>query len=282
VVAVGLVQLAPVPGEGADNLARACAAAEAAFGDGADLVVLPELAIPGYVTDAGLARRLAEPRDGPTARAFQRLARAHRGTVAVGIAERGDGDRPYNSVIVVDGSGLVSAYRKLHLFDLEKHAYAPGDTGLPVVALRWGTVGVCICYDLRFVEVLRLLSLRGAQLVVAPAAWVSGFDRVSHDEHGMSPQARSVQLQANLDQVGVAAVSQAGTCGRLAFLGGSVLADGYGSLLAGPLSVTGPQTRVAELDLAAVDGAQRRSDLITPRLDRRDDVYALAYRGAQW
>jgi predicted amidohydrolase len=282
VVAVGLVQLAPVPGKPADNLARAYAAAAAAFGEGADLVVLPELAIPGYVTDPHRARRLAEPAAGPTAQAFQQLARAYRGTVAVGIAERAGDGRPYNSVIVVDGSGLVSVYRKLHLFDQEKHAYAPGDAGLPVLPLRWGTMGVCICYDVRFVEVLRLLSLRGAQLVVAPAAWVSGFDSVSHDEHGMSPQAQSVLLQANLDQVAVAAVSQAGTGPGLTFLGGSVLADGYGSLLAGPLSVTGPETRIAELDLAGVERAQRRSELITPRLDRRDDVYALAYGGSRW
>jgi N-carbamoylputrescine amidase len=82
--------------------------------------------------------------------------------------------------------------------------------------------------------------------------------------------------------VAVAAVSQAGAGSGLTFLGGSVLADGYGSLLAGPLSATGPQTRIAELDLAAVERAQRRSELITPRLDRRDDVYTPAYGGATW
>jgi len=281
-VAIALVQLAPVPGEAAGNLEAAHAAAAAAFRDGADLVVLPELAIPGYVTDPELACRLAEPQDGPTARAFQQLARGHGGTVAVGVAERNGNSPPYNSVLVLDGAGLVSVYRKLHLFSLEKLAYAPGDVGLPVIELGWGTSGVCICYDLRFVEVLRLLSLRGAQLVLAPAAWVSGFDTVSHDEHGMSPQARSVQLQANLDQVGVVAVSQSGSYRDLTFLGGSILADGYGTLLAGPLSVTGPETQIAEFDPASVDAAQRRSGLITPRLDRRSDIYALAYGGATW
>ncbi len=281
-VAIGLVQLAPTPGEAAANLDMAHAAAAAAFRDGADLVILPELTIPGYVTDPKLACQLAEPRDGRAARAVGQLARVHHGAVAAGVAERNGNGQPYNSVLVLDRTGVVSGYRKLHLFSQEKLAYTPGDAGLPVVDLSWGAVGVCICYDLRFVEVLRLLSLRGAQLVLAPAAWVRGFDTVSHDEHGMSPQARSVQVQANLDQVGVAAVSQAGRFTEHTFLGGSILADGYGTLLAGPLSVTGPQTVICEFDPAAADAAQRRSDLITPRLDRRGDVYALVYGGATW
>src|SRR5262249_20148272 len=134
-VAIALVQLAPVPGEAAGNLEAAHAAAAAAFRDGADLVVLPELAIPGYVTDPELACRLAEPQDGPTARAFQQLARGHGGTVAVGVAERNGNSPPYNSVLVLDGAGLVCVYRKLHLFSLEKLAYAPGDVGLPVIEL---------------------------------------------------------------------------------------------------------------------------------------------------
>ena len=73
-----------------------------------------------------------------------------------------------------------------------------------------------------------------------------------------------------------------GAATELAFLGGSILAIVDGALPAGALAAPGPQTTIAEFYPVAVDGAQRRSALITPRLDRRSDVYAVAYGGATW
>jgi predicted amidohydrolase len=265
-----------VPGSPQVNLERARTQALAAFDLGADLVVLPELAIPGYVTDPGMAAAVAEPVPGPSVGVLIELARSRGGTVAFGLAESGP-DRPFNSVAVVDGSGVLAVYRKLHLFAEEKHAFARGNAGLPVVDVGWGLLGICICYDVRFVEVLRVLSLRGAQLVLAPAAWVTGFDALTHDEQGMSPQARSVQIQANLDQVAVAAVSQVGRHDDRQFLGGSIAVDAYGTVIAGPLSRVEADVAVVEVDPSVVDAAQRRSDLITPRLDRRTDVYDVVY-----
>lgn len=277
---VALEQLDVVAGRREDNLDLAIHRTAAAFGAGADIVVLPELAISGYVIDPAVARAVAEPLDGPSLAAFQRIAAAGGGLAVYGFCEA-EGEKLYNAVVVVDADGPVLHYRKLHLFDLEKSVYTPGDLGLPVVETRYGVLGACICYDLRFVEVLRALSLRGADLVVAPAAWVGGFDRAAPGTGGSTRHVDSVLAQANLDQVAVVAVSQVSgaTHGGPATLGGSVACDAYGELLVGPLSRTGPDSALATIDIAQVRAARERSTTIRPRADRRVDVYALGYLG---
>lgn len=281
-LAVALEQIDVQVGAVAENRDTALSRSRAALTAGADIVVLPELAISGYVVDTDLAREVAEPLDGPTAEAFTALAGEFDALVGYGFCER-SGDDLFNTVVVVDGSGPVLHYRKLHLFDLEKAVYAPGDLGLPVADTAFGRIGVCICYDLRFVEVLRALSLRGADLVLAPAAWVGGFDRTVPATGG-TRHVDSVLAQANLDQVAVVAVSQVAGAARggPSTLGGSVACDAYGEVLAGPLSRTAADSARVEFDLEAIRAARVRGERIRPREDRRADVYGLAYGGDVW
>ncbi|MDG4669293.1 nitrilase-related carbon-nitrogen hydrolase [Mycobacterium sp. 236(2023)] len=282
IVTIALEQIDVAVGAVADNRATALSRSRDAFTAGAGLVVLPELAISGYVVDADLAREVAEPLDGPTAAEFIGLAREFDSLVAYGFCER-DGENLFNTVVVVDGTGPVLHYRKLHLFDLEKNVYTPGDLGLPIADTVFGRIGVCICYDLRFVEVLRAMSLRGAELVLAPAAWVGGFDRTVPVAGG-TRHVDSVLAQANLDQVAVVAVSQVAGAARggPATLGGSVACDAYGELLAGPLSRTAADAAMVDVDLDAIRAARIRGERIRPREDRRTDVYALTYGGDAW
>ena len=112
--------------------------------------------------------------------------------------------------MVVGPDGVELHYRKLHLFDTEKQAFAPGDLGLPVVELGFGVVGLCVCYDLRFVETARALALQGAELILVPTAWLTGFDQVRWRDDGLAPQAQGAVLQANLNQSFIACASQAG------------------------------------------------------------------------
>ncbi len=282
VVRVALEQIDVAVGAVDANRETALTRTRAAFGAGANLVVLPELAISGYVVDPEFARQVAEPLDGPTAAAFSAQAREFGGLAAYGFAELADGE-VFNTVVVVDGDGPVLHYRKLHLFDQEQAAYAPGDLGLPVADTAFGRIGVCICYDLRFVEVLRAMSLRGAEVVLAPAAWVGGFDRTVPVTGG-TRHVDSVLAQANLDQVAVVAVSQVAGAARggPATLGGAVACDAYGEVLAGPLSRTAADSALVDIDLDAVRAARIRGERIRPREDRRTDVYALTYGGDAW
>jgi len=280
VISVAIEQISVRPGRVAANRELVVERSRHAISAGADLVVLPELAITGYVVDHQAIADAAEPLDGPSLAALSRTARAGGKLIAYGFCER-DQDSFFNSVVVVGGDGPVLHYRKLHLFDSEKVVYTPGNLGLPVADTPFGRIGVCICYDLRFVEVLRAMSLRGAELVLAPAAWVGGFDRTV-PAVGATRHVDGVIAQANLDQVAVVAVSQvAGPSHRgPATLGGSVAVDAFGELLAGPLSRTSPDSALFNLDLEAVRGARVRSELIRPRDDRRTDVYNVEYQGA--
>jgi predicted amidohydrolase len=278
-VAVGIVQLGLDPYEDG-NRERSVEAAREAFATGAQLVVLPELIVPGYGSDPDALDTLAEPLEGPTVSAWSQAAAEAGGWIAGGFCER-DGDRLFNSAVLVGPSGPLLHYRKLHPFGGEKQAFTPGDLGLPVVSLPFGAVGLCVCYDLRFVETLRILSLKGADLVCVPTAWVPGFDDERWGDDGMCPQARGAVLQANLDHVFVACASQVGVHGGIEFLGSSILADSRGKLVVGPLAPDRDVTEVATIDLAGAREARRvRQDGITPGADRRSDVYGVTIDGA--
>ena len=255
---------------------------EDAIGDAvrqsARVVVLPELIVPGYGLDRGGLEQASEPLDGPTLASWSALARRHSVFIAGGFAER-DGGRLFNAAILVGPDGLLIHYRKLHLFDREKEIFAPGDLGLPVALTPIGGVGLCVCYDLRFVEVVRALALQGADLVLVPTAWVAGFDRQRWDADGFCPQARGALLQANLNQVFILCASQAGSNGAAEFLGSSIVADPYGKAVAGPLPGTSDDIAVVEIEPADAERARERSPLIRPRTDRRRDVYGIAIGG---
>lgn len=279
---VALEQLDVVAGRPEENLETALRRSTAAFEAGANVVVLPELAISGYVLDPQVARDCAEPLAGASLRELGALARKYEGLIAYGFCEEAD-EGLYNSVALVGGPRLDDValhYRKLHLFDREKDTFLPGNLGLPVAETPFGNIGICVCYDLRFVEVMRSLSLRGADLVLAPAAWVGGFDKTV-PAAGATGHAASLLAQANLDQVAVVAVSQVAgeSHGGPATLGGSIACDAYGEILCGPLSRTTADSGVAAVDIAAVRSARIRGERIHPRDDRRTDVYALQYEG---
>jgi N-carbamoylputrescine amidase len=277
-VTVALAQLTGDPFEPDRNRADAAEAIRRSFAGGADVIVLPEMIIPGYVADPDRLRPIAEPIDGPTVEGWRTLAAEGVGYIAGGFCEA-EGDELFNTAVVVGPGGVVLHYRKLHLFSEEKHAFAPGDLGLPVVELPFGTVGLCVCYDLRFVETARALALQGAELILVPTAWLTGFDQVKWRDNGLAPQAEGAVLQANLNQTFVACASQAGTRGDLEFLGSSVLVDPTGGLVLGPLSGTADDLATATIDMEDAERAQHRSELITPRADRRTDVYGVAVGG---
>ena len=133
-----------------------------------------ELAHSGYIVAPGVVAAAAETVDGPFVSGLVDRLRGTDTLVAAGMCEK-EGNSYFNTVVVLGQDGVLLRYRKVHLFDEEQVAYTPGDQ-LPIVETRHGVLGVCVCYDLRFVEVMRLLALQGAEIVIAPAAWVRGFD----------------------------------------------------------------------------------------------------------
>lgn len=280
---IAVAQIEAVPLDTTANLRLSTEAIEAAAAQGADLIVLPELVASGYVTDDPAIAGLAEPDDGsgPVLGSWCQLAR-RLGLGIIGGYPEAKGDRLFNSVAVIDRTGAIAGgYRKLHLFGSEKQRFAPGDLGLPVFSLDGVTVGVVVCYDLRFPEVMRLLAVEsGADLVAVPTAWVVGFDPAATPSDARIGQVDGAFVQANLNQVFVACADLCGSGNGVTFLGRSLIASPYGEPLVGPLPADKAEVAVAEIDPAEGRRAQDRGDGISPRADRRTDVYTLAAASA--
>jgi len=165
----------------AHNRRQAQEAIERAGGDGAGLVVLPEASMFGFGTPSTDLRAAAEALDGPFVSALVESA-GRAGTVVVaGTFEPAAGARVHNTVVIVDGNGVLGRYRKLHLYDAlgwrESDRVEPGEAGeddFVVIKVADLHVGVMTCFDLRFLEMARVLCDRGADVLCVPAAWVAG------------------------------------------------------------------------------------------------------------
>ncbi|SLN70770.1 carbon-nitrogen hydrolase family protein [Roseisalinus antarcticus] len=261
-----------------ENRAWIEAAVRREAAEGAALVVLPELAVSGYGSDPDRLAESAEPRDGPTLDLLARLSAELKLVLVCGYCESADGAL-YNSAVLTAPGRAPAHYRKLHLFDREKEVFRPGDLGLVMAETDIGTIGICVCYDLRFVEVARGLALGGADLLAVPTAWVGGFDAVARDDGGYIGQARGAVVQANLNQLPMVCASQSGGDQGIRFLGSSLIADAFGTCVAGPMGEDETGVIRAEMTLEAIRAARIRSDRIRPREDRRTDTYGVSVNG---
>ncbi|MBI3971245.1 MAG: carbon-nitrogen hydrolase family protein [Chloroflexi bacterium] len=173
-VRIGAVSVEPARCDKDANTALAERMVARCAEQGADLVVLPEGFLEGYVVnEPGMTRErfleLAESVDGPYARRFRALAQRLGIWLLACFAER-EGEAVYNSAFLIDPSGAYAGrYRKTHVQSGgDWRFYAPGEE-LPVFSTPWGPVGVMICYDRQFPEVPRALMRQGARLVLNPS-----------------------------------------------------------------------------------------------------------------
>ena len=252
----------------AGNVRAVQDAVATAAGPGAELVVLPELVTSGYVfADLAEALRRAEPVDGPTVGLLTRLSAEHQIVLVAGFCERSDGDRPFNSLAVVDHGQLLAVYRKTHLWGTEKAMFAVGRERAPVVQTSVGSVAAMICYDLEFPEMVRDVALRGAQIVVAPSNWPLNSPPAGE----RAPEVVKAQASAAVNRVFVVVADRVGAERGVEWIGGSLVCDVEGYPVAGPAQ--GEETMlVADLDLtrAVGKGVGPHNDAFT---DRRPDLY---------
>ncbi|GAA1931948.1 carbon-nitrogen hydrolase family protein [Nocardioides marmoribigeumensis] len=232
----------------------------------ADLVVWPEVTQRDLGGPGDDLRPDAEALDGPFVTALVERAGSHGGVWVAGMLERtGEpGGPPYNTLVVVDGGGVLASYRKLHLYDSfgyqESDRVRAGDGEPVVVDVAGLRVGLMTCYDLRFPEMARALSARGTDLLVCPAAWVAGPRKVRHWQTLVA--ARAVENVAY-----VAAVGQPGPT----YSGHSLLVDPWGDVVVAVED--GEQVVVGEVSRALVAEARtenpsllnRRDELVLPR-----------------
>jgi predicted amidohydrolase len=269
-VRVAACQLGPRIGETAGNRAAARDAIDIAAGQGAHVVVLPELVSSGYVfADAAEARSLAEPADGPTVRQWQQLAARHDLVIVGGFCELGESGQVLNSAAIVDGSGTRAVYRKAHLWDAEPDVFTPGDADPPVVSTAYGRIGVMVCYDAEFPEWVRKPALAGADLLALPTNWPA-----EPRPDGERPMVvLNVQAAASANRIFIAAADRCGTERGVRWVGGAVIAGVDGYPLAGPVCADEPAVLLADCDLRLA-----RSKANSPRNDVHADRRPALYR----
>lgn len=256
---VSLIQLAPGHNRDA-NLAEAETLARRAIEAAQpDVVVLPEVwnCLGGNrATKFAAAEPVPQPGEtpGPAYRLLQNLARATRTTIHGGSIIEADGDRLYNTTLVFDPAGQeIARYRKIHLFDVvtpDGAGYRESATfgaGCDVVTTKIGgfTVGLAICYDLRFPELFAALRRQGAELIILPAA----FTQLTGQDHWeVLLRARAIETQCWMAACGSCGFHSGPDGDKRQTYGNSLIADPWGRVtarLAGePGFITGAIERV--------------------------------------
>ncbi len=235
----------------ARNLATAERLVRAAAADGAELVALPEkwnLLAGGEELVAG-----AELLDGPSLGAARLWARELGINLLAGsVSERGPEDKAFNTSVLIGPEGEdLAIYRKIHMFDVDvggvayrESAHEEAGEEIVTASLAEATVGLSVCYDLRFPELFRILAVRGARLLTVPSAFTTATGR---DHWEVLLRARAVENQAFVlapNQVGEAPP-------HFSSYGHSMIVDPWGEVLA----VASDQECfvAADLDFAAQD-----------------------------
>ncbi len=270
-VKIACVQMEPVVGEKERNVRRTLDRVNEAAGEGAGLIVLPELCNSGYVfTSREEAFSLAEEvPGGPTCRAWMDAARARRFHLVAGIAER-EGEVLYNAAVVIGPSGFVGKFRKVHLWNEENLFFEPGNLGFPVFKTPFGRVATFICYDGWFPESYRLCALQGADLVCIPTNWVP----IPGQTEGREAMANIlVMAAAHANSVFVAAADRVGVERGQPFIGQSLIVSHTGWPIGGPASPDEEEIVYAEGNLADARRKRAWNEYNQVLRDRRTDVY---------
>ncbi|GAB3166317.1 carbon-nitrogen hydrolase family protein [Amycolatopsis stemonae] len=224
----------------------------------ADLLVTAEMGTTGYHIGAR-THELAEPADGPTAARMSALARESGTALVYGYPET-DGEHVYNSVQLVDPAGRRTNYRKTHLFgELDKKWFTPGDD--PVVQADVGgvRVGLLVCYDVEFPELVRAHALAGTELLVVPTALMSPYELVADT---------LVPARAYESQLFVAYANRCDTERDLTYCGRSCVVAPTGEVLA--RAGAGPELIGAEVTRDALAASRLEN---THLADRRPELY---------
>ena len=239
------------------------------------MAVLPEMFNCPY--DSSKFATYAEAAEtGETARFISGISKKHGIYVVAGSIPETEGGKLYNTSLIFDGNGqIIAKHRKMHMFDIdvkgkitfrESDALTPGN-GITVVDTGLCRIGVAICFDIRFPELIRLMALKGAKLIVVPAA----FNMVTGPAHWEL----TVRARALDNQVYMAVVSPArNESANYVAYGNSMAADPWGTAVA--RAGTGEEIVYADIDIGFVDRLRNELPLLK---NRRTDVYQINEKG---
>ncbi len=254
----------------ARNVETALRLIDNAAATGARLVVLPEIWT--YLGNEEGNRANAERIPGPITDALAAKAKQHGIYLHGGtMLEKRDGEpKLFNTTVVFDPSGeLVAQYSKIHMFDVVLDgvaSYKESNTvqrGEEIVTFDMDgtTVGLAICYDLRFPELFRILTLRGADVIVLPAAFTMTTGK---DHWEVLIRARAIENQVYMVSCGQYGPDSSGKwC-----YGRSLIADPWGTVVA-----TAPDREFVLRATVDLDYLQKVRRQVPSVQNRQADLY---------
>lgn len=282
---VSLAQMDLAPLAPAHNGERLVEIATAEAKAGAGLIVFPELCNTGYVeplapgggfssgcaTHAEYAERLhaaSADQDDALIQSLSAIADRHATHIVAGLALRSATQSGvlYNASLLLGPGGLRACYAKAHLWHNEKLYFTPGRS-MPVSDIQTARLGMQICYDIRFPEITRCLTLQGAEVITNVWASFRRADEPIEDE-GLFHHRAFTRAQEN--GVFFLSCNRVGQQGDMRFMGRSLVARPDGRILAA-LDHEKEGVLRTTLDLDEVARYRMSTGILH---DRRPEIYA--------
>ncbi len=248
------------------NIDHALSMAEDAISKGAELIVLPEVFSTGFCYDN--IEKNAECAPYPTIETLREFSKEHDCILIGSIIEAAEDGKTaalhdisyYNLSFCIESGKLAGTYRKTHPFDQEKSYFCGGDTILPIQLEKNDlTIGLEICYELRFPEVARKLSLAGADILVTIAEFPNPR------EHYWKTLAIARAIENQITHI---ACNRTGEDPYSTFFGGSMIIDAWGDVKA--QASDEECTIMHNIDMREKDNIRKTIPVFD---DRRPDLY---------
>ena len=269
-VTVAVAQQNAVLGDVCENVRRAENTIQRAADGGAALVVLPECYLTGLVTSSReQALSIAIAPDGSEIQSLVQACRQFGMHAIVGFLEHA-GTQFFNSAALLGPTGVIGVYRKRHLpfMGCDRFATASEETEPQIFDTEVGRIGIAICYEIRFPEVMRTLALEGADLIALPTNWPVQANILA--DH--FPRVRAAE-----NFVYLLAADRGDSEEGIDFLGGSQIVDPLGEVLAKADSEEALLIAEVDLDRSRDKTITRQKGEfeLSPWKDRRPAAYRL-------
>jgi predicted amidohydrolase len=232
-VRLAICQILVIDSDREGNSRRIEYALQDAQAKGADIAIFPESSILGWENPE--AHRLAQPIPGPDSDRIAAMARKHRMMIAIGLDEK-DGDRLYDSAILVDKSGkLLWKHRKINVLpELMTPPYSQGrPEDIGVVETEFGRIAVLICADTFTDAHLERLKALKPDLMLVPYGWAAPNEKWPEHSKKLEELVKRRAAQVKCPMAGVDLVGEMthGPWQGQTYGGSSFVADGTGKIL---------------------------------------------------
>ncbi len=255
-------------GKPRQNIERAIELTQKAAAAGAKVIVLPELFITGF--DYDCIEKWAGRDNGAVLGRLRTIARESSAVIVAGsVSVHSSGHRSarkfFNISYIIGADGRTRAhYEKMHLFPLLKEdAHFTAGTDVICVGTPYGRISPCICFDIRFPEMVRRTMLLGAHILAVPAE----FPHPRLDHWGVLLRARAIE-----NQFFVIAANRAGTDATGAYFGHSMIISPYGEVIAE--GGEGEEVVLGSIDISEIASVRQA----LPCIDRINPVFQIRGR----